>query len=255
MDPLVALAGFVVGTIVGISGVGGSSLLAPLLVLVMGVSPVVAVGTDLVYGVPTKLLAAFAHARQGTVDGGVARWLIAGSVPGALLGLVAFAVLRAHVSPALMRTVVRHGIGVAILCACGAFIVLRFVRRSDPTAEAHGEYRPAVVVAIGFAVGLVVALTSIGAGSLTLPLLMLAVRGVGMRRLIGAEIVLAAAIVPIAALGHIGFGDVDWRLTGSLLVGSLPGVWLGSRLCLLVSQAALQPLVVGLLAYAGLRLL
>jgi uncharacterized membrane protein YfcA len=255
VDPLVALAGFAVGTIVGISGVGGSALLAPLLVLVMGVPPVVAVGTDLVYGVPTKLLAAFAHARQGTVDRGVARWLILGGVPGALFGLAAFAAVRAHMSPAQMHSVVRHCIGIAILCACAAFVVLRFVRRPDAPAAPGRAYRPAVVVAIGFAVGLVVALTSIGAGSLTLPLLLLAVPGVTIRRLIGAEIVLAAAIVPVAALGYIGFGDVDWRLSANLLIGSLPGVWLGCRLCALVSQAALQPLVIGLLAYAGVRLL
>ncbi len=248
------VAGFVVGTLVGISGVGGSSLLAPLLVLVMGVPPAVAVGTDLMYGVPTKLLAAYAHLRQGTVDGRVARRLIVGGVPGALAGLACFALVRAHVSPLQMHTVVRHAIGVTILCACAAFVAVRLVRRP----EAEDATRPVprgVVVAIGFGVGLVVALTSIGAGSLTLPLLLLSVRGVGLRRLIGAEIVLAAAIVPVAAFGHLGFGDVDWVLTGSLLLGSLPGVWLGSRLCALAPQTALQPLVVGVLAYAGLRLL
>src|SRR3978361_42897 len=118
MDPRIALAGFIVGTITGISGIGGSSLLAPVLILLLSVKPTMAVGTDLMYSVPTKLLAAFVHARQKTVDRRITAGLALGGVPGALIGRAVFGLLRARVPAAALQLVVRHAIAVAILGAC-----------------------------------------------------------------------------------------------------------------------------------------
>jgi hypothetical protein len=214
---------------------------------------VVAVGTDLMYSVPTKLLAAIVHARQGTVDGKLVGWLVLGGVVGAFGGLAAYGALRAHVPPTTLQHFMRHAIGVAILIACAAIILQRLVRSRRRESEPRASV-PAANVAIGLLVGFLVALTSIGSGSITLPLLLLFGPAIALRRLVGSEIAFAAAIVPIAAFGHARFGDVDWRLTGGLLCGSLPGVYIGSRLAGRLHDIALRWIVVVILAFAGARL-
>ncbi len=256
MDPRIALAGFIVGTITGISGIGGSSLLAPVLILLLSVQPTLAVGTDLMYSVPTKLLAAFVHARQKTVDRRLTLSLATGGVPGSLAGLAVFAVLRAHIAPATLQHIVRHAIGIAIVCACIATIVMYALNlRAGARAPSPAQEPRWKAIAIGFAVGMLVAITSIGSGSVTLPLLLLALPSLGIRRLIGSEIAFAAIIVPIAAAGHTSFGDVDWRITASLLAGSLPGVYLGSRLCTKIDDRPLRAVILAILAFAAYRLL
>ena len=117
-DIHITLIGFAVGTLVGLTGIGGSSILAPLLVLVLGVKPSIAIGTDLLYSVPTKLLAFALHARQGTVDWPLTRGLLFGGVPGALVGLGAYGVLRAHLDAPTLENALRHAIGITILLAC-----------------------------------------------------------------------------------------------------------------------------------------
>jgi uncharacterized membrane protein YfcA len=218
--------------------------------------PTMAVGTDLMYSVPTKLLAAFVHMRQKTVDRRVTMALAIGGIPGALAGLGLFALVRAHVVAALLQQVVRHTIGVAILCACVAMVAMYVLRARFATPRTVSERGArSRAVAIGFVVGVLVAVTSIGSGSVTLPLLLLALPAVAVRRLIGSEIAFAAMIVPVAALGHTSFGDVDWRITGSLLAGSLPGVYLGSRLCMKIDERPLRAAIMLILAYAAYRLL
>jgi uncharacterized membrane protein YfcA len=215
-----------------------------------------AVGTDLMYSVPTKLLAAFVHARQRTVDPRVTAALAAGGIPGAMTGLGIFAALRAHVAAGLLQQIVRHAIGVAILSACVAMIAMYVLRARIATPRAVSERGARTrAIAIGFVVGALVAVTSIGSGSVTLPLLLLALPAVAVRRLIGSEIAFAAIVVPVAALGHTTFGDIDWRITGSLLAGSLPGVYLGSRLCVKIDERPLRAAVMVILGYAAYRLL
>jgi uncharacterized protein len=215
-----------------------------------------AIGTDLMYSVPTKLLAAFVHARQHTVDRRVTAALAIGGIPGALAGLGVFAALRTHVAAGLLQQFVRHAIGVAILCACVAMISMYVLRARTATPRTVSERGARTrAVTIGFVVGALVAVTSIGSGSVTLPLLLLALPAVAVRRLIGSEIAFAAIVVPVAALGHASFGDIDWRITGSLLAGSLPGVYLGSRLCVKIDDRPLRAAVMVILAYAAYRLL
>ncbi len=261
LDPRVSLVGFVVGTFIGISGIGGGSMLVPLLVLVMRVKPSLAIGTDLLYSVPTKLLAFGLHARRGNVDWPLTRALLAGGAPGAIAGLWAYTVLRAHVNAATLQTALRHAIGVAILLACAGATVTWVLRRNRSTIDAlrrdeatPRRYPIATIAALGAVVGFLVSITSIGSGSITLPLLVFAVPALTLRRLIGCEIAFAAFLVPIAAFGHASFGDVDYRLALGILVGSLPGVWLGSRLSTALGDGWLRPIIVGALAFAGSRL-
>ncbi len=256
MDVRFTAAGLVVGTFVGLSGVGGSAILAPLLILFLGVKPSIAVGTDLLYSVPTKILALALHARNRTVDWGVTGFLLLGGVPGALAGLGAFANLRARMPEAKLEAILRHGIGVAILLACVGVVatwIARGRRATPAAAELTAPFRPAVV-AIGAIVGFLVALTSVGSGSVTLPLLLFALPGLAIRRLIGSEIAFAAFLVPLAAAGHASFGNVSWGIVLALVVGALPGVYLGSRLVVLGGEGWLRPVVVGVLAFAGSRL-
>jgi uncharacterized membrane protein YfcA len=251
MDLRLTAAGLLVGTIAGMSGIGGSALLAPILILLFGVKASIAVGTDLVYSVPMKALAAFAHIRQGTVDGGVVKLLVLGGIPGALIGLATFAVVRARISEKELEHVLRHAIGIVILCAAATLVLTLLIRRRPAQAVA----RPAATVAIGAVVGFLVALTSIGSGSITLPLLLLALPAISLRKLIGSEIVFAALMVPVAAAGHVAFANVDWSMAVSLTIGALPGAYLGARLSARLGEVSLRPAVIGILAFAGFKLL
>lgn len=256
MDLRLSLAGLVVGTFVGLSGVGGSAILAPMLILVLGVKPTLVVGTDLLYSVPTKLYAFWLHHRQGTVDWRVTRLLVFGGLPGALGGLALFALLKARLPVDALEASLKHGIGISILVAAAGSLLLIF-RRPVPqeTDTAASLSNPVAVVGIGFLVGALVAMTSVGSGSVTLPLLIFFLPAIAMRRLIGSEIAFAAFLVPLAAVGQGIFGNVSWAMAGSLLIGSLPGVWIGAKLVKLIGDAWLRPTIVVILAFAGSRLL
>jgi uncharacterized membrane protein YfcA len=260
VDPRYSLAGLVVGTFVGLTGVGGSALLAPLLILLLSVKPSIAVGTDLIYSVPTKLLALGLHQRQRTVDWTLTLLLLAGGLPGALLGLFALWQLHAHVDDKTLQATIRHGIGLAIVLASLGSAALWFARRRARVAaeDPHGTLtraRRIGLVAGGFFIGALIAITSVGGGSVTLPFLVLALPAFSLKRLIGSEVAFAALLIPLAAFGHIGLGNVSWTIAGSLIVGSLPGVWLGTLLLARFGDAWLKPVVIGTLAFAGSRLL
>jgi hypothetical protein len=227
-----------------------------MLILVLGVKPTLVIGTDLLYSVPTKIFALMLHQRQGTIDWRITRMLLAGGAPGAVGGLVLFAVLKAHLAVDTLEAALKHGIGVAILFASAGSLVLIFRRKvpqDDSTAAPLDQ--PLAVMAIGALVGVLVSLTSVGSGSVTLPLLVFTLPAIAMRRLIGSEIAFAAFLVPLAAIGQSSFGNVSWGMAGSLLVGSLPGVWIGAKLCKVLGDAWLRPTIVVVLAFAGSRLL
>lgn len=260
MDLRFSLAGLVVGTFVGLSGVGGSAILAPVLILLLGVKPSIAIGTDLLYSVPTKLLALVLHARQKTVDWAVTRHLLIGGIPGGLVGLGIYALLQRSVPDGALQPILRHSIGIAILIACAGAAILWFRRGTDPTAVLSSDrvrepLSATFTILTGTIVGLLVAITSVGSGSVTLPLLILVFPRVVLRRLIGAEIAFAAFLVPLAAAGHVAFGNANWPTVLALVAGSLPGVWLGSTLCRVIGDGWLRPVILGVLALAGSRLM
>jgi uncharacterized membrane protein YfcA len=252
VDIRLVLAGLVVGTIAGMSGIGGSALLAPILILLFGVKASVAIGTDLMYSVPMKFFAAFVHIRQRTVDLRVVRYLATGGIPGSIAGLGAFAYLRTRIPAPEMDHFLRHAIGVVILVAAAIALVVHFAPRPASQAE---NIRPLTTVAIGVIVGFLVAMTSIGSGSITLPFLMLALPALSLRVLIGSEIVFAAVIVPIAAAGHVAFSNVNWGMALNLALGAVPGAYLGAKLCARLGERTLRPAIVVIIAYAGFKLL
>lgn len=251
------LIGLVVGFIVGLTGVGGASIMTPLLVLALKVNPLVAVGSDLLYSVPTKLYGAYLHNRQGTVNWKITGTLLLGGVPAAAFGVGLLYWLRAHYDIKLITAWTKHGIGVALFIAAAVMLIRPFLK-DVKIVEKHdfvwSGMQRAYVIAIGAVVGLIVTITSIGSGSVTLPLLALTLPSVGLAELIGSDIAYAAFLIPTAAAGRWTMGDVNLGLVVNLLIGSLPGIYLGSKLCGRMQTKWLRPAVALTLVFVGTRL-
>ena len=261
MDLRLSVVGLLVGLLIGVSGVGGSSVVTPLMILFLGIKPLVAIGTDLLYSTPTKVLGALTHRRQGTIDGIVVLFLSLGGIPAAALGLVVVYVLHARLDPDALAALLRHVVGamlvvVAPVVMLGPLLHRRASRpaQEDVAATVWNRATKVQIVAIGAIVGLAVSITSIGSGSLTLPLLYATSRRLDLRRLVGSDIAFAAVLTPVAALGQLGLGQVDLALCATLLVGSLPGVYIGSKLCGYVPAAWFRPVLAACLVVAGSRM-
>jgi uncharacterized membrane protein YfcA len=226
-DPVLIAVSFLVGVTIGLTSMGGAALMTPFLVLVLGVRPVLAVGTDLVFASLTKVFGSWAHWRQGTVDFRVALRLAAGSVPGVLLGARFIVWLRTRGMNA--DAAVRPAIGVALIFVAAVLLARVFWSGNLPFgAGLKSRERPATV-AWGALVGFVVGLTSVGSGTLIAPFLLL-LYPKSPARVVGTDIFHAMLLAGAGALFHAQAGNVDWRLLPVLLAGSLPGVMLGSYL-------------------------
>ena len=255
MDPRVSAIGALVGLLVGLSGVGGSSLMAPLLILVVRLHPLAAIGTDLLYSVPTKVLGAYLHGRQGTVDRTTLLRLSLGGVPAAILGIVVLVQIRSHIDPTALNALLKHLVGIMLILVAALILSApRLAARSRKEPEPEAQAGRAQLIALGALVGFCVSLTSIGSGSLTVPILYVLAPQLGLRRVIGSNIAFAAILVPVAALGHLGLGDVDLPIVGNLLLGSLPGVFVGSKLCARLPDRWLRPAMAAIMVWAGVVL-
>lgn len=260
VDPWIALVGLVVGTLVGLSGVGGGSLVTPLLVLIVGVQSTVAVGTDLLYSVPTKMLGAAVHHRQGTVNWRLVGYLTLGGVPSAIAGLVLLGFLQQHLGMIAVNMTLKHGLGAMLILVAAAIVLKPFLSRRAPSAASDGVIQwthgaKVHIVTLGALVGFLVSLTSIGSGSLTVPVLYFLVPRLGLRQLVGSDVAFAAILIPIAAAGHLQMGHVNLGLAISLLIGSLPGVLIGSYLCRWLPDVWLRPVLSVALLFAGSKLI
>jgi len=252
IDVPLSVAGALVGLLVGLTGMGGGALLTPILVLVFGVPPLAAVSSDLVTSMIMKPVAAAVHWRRNTVEPVLVGWLALGSIPAAVLGagLVGW---FGHAKP------VQHDLKIAIGCVLLLSLAANLTRAGlDAGARPAGEpfaVRPARTVAIGVVGGFAVGLTSVGAGSVIIALLLLAYPMLSPRQLVGTDIVQAIPLVAAAALSHLLFGEVRLSVTGSLLVGALPAAYLGARLSIRLRTAWLQPVIVAVLLASALALL
>ena len=256
MTVVLILIGFAVGTLVGLTGVGGGSIMTPLLVA-MGVNPLVAVGTDLVLSVPTRLFGARLHFKQGTVNPEFVKYLLFGGIPAATAGLILLTWLRRTVDMHIVQTWVSHAIGASICLAAILLLLSRFIRQNESQAPLAADpkiYRPRLI-GLGAVVGLIVSLTSIGSGSVTLPLLVMLLPAAALPQLVGSDLVFSAVLTPIAALGHWSMGDVNPTLALTLLIGSIPGVYFGSKFCRTLQQAWLRHAVAVVLIVVGMRLI
>jgi len=251
------LSGFLVGLIVGVTGVGGGSLMTPLLVLLFGVSPATAVGTDLLYASLTKSLGGWVHGRRGTVDWKVVGLLGLGSLPAAVTTVALLKYLA--LDEKALHSLVTSVLSVALLLTAAALLlkaqIKKFARRKDGSVyEMHHRYLPAATVVTGVAVGVLVTISSVGAGVLgTVALLFLYPRMPAVK-VVGTDIVHAVPLTAVAGMGHLALGTVDLVLLGSLLLGSLPGIYIGSHLSAKVPERILRPMLATMLLIIGARM-
>ncbi len=253
MDWLYTLSGFAVGTIVGLTGVGGGSLMTPLLVLLFGVAPVTAVGTDLLFAALTKTGGAWAHARRGNVEWKVVGWLAAGSVPASALTLVFLHVFVPH--PDRLSAIVSVALGLALIITAGALLFRENLRARAARREApRGASIPPRTMILGAILGVLVTVSSVGAGALGVTALFFLYPGLAAARIVGTDIAHAVPLTLVAGLGHAAAGAVDWKLLAALLIGSLPGIWLGSSLSQRIPERLLRTVLAGMLVLIGGKL-
>jgi uncharacterized membrane protein YfcA len=261
MDWLNALAGLLVGTVVGLTGVGGGSLMSPLLILFFGIAPATAIGTDLWFAAITKSVGGFVHHRNSTVEFSIVGLLAIGSIPAALLtGLWLWHLGLDRMGSGGGAHLLTFGLGVVlILTSLATLFRLRLARaaralsiRSNPSFP---TFKRAATIAAGAILGCLVTLTSVGAGALgATMLLMLYPRRLSLKRLVGTDITHAVPIAFVGGLIHLMIGKVDWSLLLMLLAGSLPGIVIGSKLAAVVPEKVIQPALAVVLAFAGLKL-
>jgi hypothetical protein len=256
MDPLIIVFGLGVGILVGLTGMGGGSLMTPLLILVFGVKPVTAIGTDLAYAAVTKTVGGVKHWRQRTVDMRLSSWMAIGSVPAAIGGVYVLELLErklggdfdstllAVLSGALLFT------GVAVLAR--AFMMPWLNDKERSTIDMERRHKIAAV-SVGMFVGFVLGVTSAGSGALIAVALIMLFRLVPTR-VVGTDVFHAAILLWAAAAAHLIAGNIDFVLAGTILLGSVPGVWLGSHWSVRVPTATLRTALGVVLIGAGLGL-
>ncbi|MGO9935395.1 MAG: sulfite exporter TauE/SafE family protein [Steroidobacteraceae bacterium] len=247
-----ALSGFAVGTIVGFTGVGGGSLMTPMLVVLFGIHPAVAVGTDLLHAAITKAGGTYVHATQGRVDWRITGLLATGSLPAAVITLTA---LHSFIDGRGGSKIITITLGVGLLLTAAA-IALRGRLRSlaesqDPVLPRH----PAYTILTGAFLGIIVSLSSVGAGALGITALFLLYPHMAAIRIVASDLAHAVPLTLVAGLGHWLYGTVDWALLASLLVGSLPGIYIGSHFAGHVPERILRSFLATMLAFVGARMI
>ena len=259
-DLAFVFAGFAVGLVVGLTGVGGGSLMTPILIFFFGVKPYLAVGTDLLFAAFTKMGGTVKLARAGQVDWRIVAHLSAGSIPAALLTLLVLKYFgpAAAVVQGLMTTT----LGIALLLTAAATLYKALRRaplnlQSSAQLPAHAT-KPrhwSLPLVFGAVIGTLVTLTSVGAGAIGVTVLMILYPLLPLPRIVAADIAYAVPLTLVAGMGHASLGSVDWALLAKLLAGSLPGIWIGSHWMARTPERAIRSLLSVLLAYAGAKLI
>jgi uncharacterized protein len=261
IDPLVALAGFIVGLIVGMTGMGGGALMTPILVLLFKVQPLAAVSSDLVASMIMKPFGSAIHLRRGTVRKELVGWLSLGSLPAAFAGVFVVRLLGNGVE---LQQRLKVTLGVVLLVAAVAIVAKTHLQGRRPSATGGSllrlrpalpvKTRRATTVLVGVIGGLVVGMTSVGSGSLIIVALMLLYPLLGGAELVGTDLVQAVPLVTAAAAAHILFGDFKLGITASILVGSIPGVLLGAAFSSRAPDRIVRSALVLVLLASGLKL-
>jgi len=250
-----SIAGFAVGAIVGLTGVGGGSLMTPLLVLVFGVAPVTAVGTDLLYAALTKVGGSISHALKGNVDWRVTGLLAAGSVPATALALSLLSVFPP--AGAATRVIVSTALGTMLVLTA---LALALRSKLLAWAEAHAGrgwiagHRELATVLTGAFIGFAVTFSSVGAGAVGVTALVLLYPALAAVRIVGSDIAHAVPITLLAGLGHAALGNVNGGLLASLLAGSIPGILVGSHLAAKLPERVVRHSLIAVLLLAGTKL-
>ena len=259
LDFALTVGGFIAGVVVGLTGMGGAALVTPMLVLLFGVNPATAVSSDVVAAAFMKPVGAYVHIRAKTVHWRLVGWLSAGSVPGVLLGTMVFArVLTTDEAAETIRT----WIGWVLVLAVIAMVAKTFVGRRASGLRKQSDLlgpempvRPVPTLALGLIVGILVGMTSVGSGSLVVTTLLLLYPLLRPSVLVGTDLTQAVPMLIAGAIAHAGFGDISIAVVVSLLIGQIPGVWIGARMSSRYDGHALRWLLMVILAATALKLL
>jgi uncharacterized protein len=240
IDPLYSLSGFAVGMLVGMTGVGGGALMTPLLILLFGVHPATAVGTDLIYAAATKTGGSLVHGFARSIDWRVVRRLACGSIPATLMTLAILSQtnLGGEASRSLITLVLSLALfATAFVLVFGEPIVALYRAR---VVALDPRYTTRVTILVGAALGILVTISSVGAGAIGVIALIMLYPQLPMAKVVGSDIAHAVPLTLIAGIGHWTMGAIDWHIIGSLLVGSLPGIFLGSYFAIRIPERALR---------------
>lgn len=252
---LIVGGGFLIGFLIGITGVGAGSLTTPMLIGI-GFHPTIAVGTDLLFASITKASAALRHHRLGNVNWPILRWLALGSLPGA--ALVVGWIYFSHADTHLLAAAIRKVLAVALVCSAIAIALMPFLRSQHPVEDAASATTPArrlPTFLFGLCLGALVALTSVGAGAIGVSVLTGLYPLLLARRIVGTDIVHAVPLTLVSGLGHAGMGNLDVTLLCALLAGSVPGILIGSRLTGYIPDWFLRVILAVTLTYAAYLLM
>jgi uncharacterized membrane protein YfcA len=248
-----SLSGFMVGVVVGLTGVGGGSLMTPLLVLLFGIHPATAVGTDLLHAAITKTGGTFVHSKKQRVDWRIVALLAAGSLPSAVITLL---VLHAFTGGLGSAKFITTAIGVALILTATALALRSWMRRfSQASGRVLLSRHPSFTIATGAVLGVLVSLSSVGAGALGVSALVFLYPQLTAQRIVASDLAHAVPLTLIAGVGHWLYGDVNWILLGSLLIGSLPGIYIGSHLAGHISEKILRVFLATMLFLIGAKML
>ncbi|MES2879383.1 MAG: sulfite exporter TauE/SafE family protein [Pseudomonadota bacterium] len=259
-DLAFVFAGFFVGMVIGLTGVGGGSLMTPILIFFFGVKPYLAVGTDLLFAAFTKMGGTVKLARARIVDWRVVLHLSAGSIPAALITL--FLIKQMGAASATVQHLMTTTLGGALLLTAVATLYKVFRGKAAPASVVRGQEVQAATplhwslpLLFGAVIGTLVTLTSVGAGAIGVTVLMILYPLLPLHRIVAADIAYAVPLTLVAGMGHASLGSVDWPLLAKLLAGSLPGIWVGSHMMVRIPERVIRSLLSVLLAYAGMKLI
>jgi uncharacterized membrane protein YfcA len=254
VDPYIVLGSAVIGFLVGMTGAGGGALMTPMLILLFGVTPSSAISSDLVAAVLMRPIGAAVHLRQRTVNLRLVGWMVLGSVPMAFVGAYLLHLLG-HAKTAQKN--IELALGIALLVGASAMVLRYLLDRhsgQDRTAAVHGVApRPLRTVAIGMIGGIVVGMTSVGSGSLMIIMLLFLYPMLGAKQLVGTDLTQAVPLTLAAALGALAFGHVEFGVTLSLIIGSVPAVFVGSLLSSSAPDRYIRPVITFVIAASGLK--
>jgi uncharacterized membrane protein YfcA len=254
IDPYIVLGSAVIGLLVGMTGAGGGALMTPMLILLFGVKPSTAISSDLVAAVVMRPFGAAVHLRAGTVNKRLVGWMVLGSVPCAFLGAYLLHLLG-NASSAQKN--IETALGAALLVGASAMVLRFFLdRRANQarTAAVHDiVVRPLPTVAIGMIGGTIVGMTSVGSGSLMIVLLLFVYPTIGAKQLVGTDLTQAVPLTVAAALGALAFGHIQFSVTASLIIGSVPAVLVGSLLSSSVPDRFIRPVIAFVIFASGLK--
>ncbi len=247
------VAGFAVGLLVGLTGVGGGSLMTPILMLFFNVKGAVAVGTDLLYASITKTAGIFAHGKLGNIDWKMVGLLALGSIPASLITLLYLKDLDLGSESAVKN--IKFWLGIALLLTSIAVIFRNQLASLSKTGHwINPRYVPTLTVILGLVLGFLVTLTSVGAGALGVTALLILYPKVHITRIVGTDVAHAVPLTLVAGLGHASLGNIDYSLLGTLLIGSIPGIWIGSHLSSKVAEHWVRVILALILVYVGQKL-